>query len=148
MRTWIKNRMAIAVIALLLTACLLSVCGAALAQGDTNTGIKGLKGPTFTVGVILGAGSGGGGSQYDGYPWAITGYVMSKSPGSVHVWVSSCSQAVLDLGFKPGDIVTILCSENQIEDLNSGDWVQITGFVANGKLAYSGQVVLPSPFSY
>lgn len=149
MKAWIRNRMVIAAVALLLAACLLSIGVTALAQGETNTGIRGLKGPTFTFGVVLGGSSGSeSGVVPNGSPYALTGYVMSRSPGSVHIWIGSCSQALLDLGYKPGDIVTILCSETQIENIHTGDWVQITGFVVNGQLAFSGENTLPAPFGY
>lgn len=148
MKAWIKNRMVIAAVALLLTACLLSIGVTALAQGDTNTGIRGLRGPTFTFGVVLGGSNGGESEVPDGSPYALTGYVMSKSPGSIHVWIGTCSLVVMDLGYNPGDIITILCSETQVEGLNTGDWVQLTGFVVNGQLAYSGENVLPAPFGY
>jgi hypothetical protein len=154
MKSLSRNRVVIAAVALTVGLLLVTMSGAALAQGDTNTGFEGLQGPTFTFGVIL-AGSSGkappGGAQglvWNNYPYSITGYAMSKSPGAMHIWLSSASQAVLDLGFKPGDIITILCAENQVKDINAGDWVQIAGFTAAGQLVYAYQAVLPAPFSY
>ncbi len=154
MKSFIRNRVVIAAVALTVGLLLVSMSGAALAQGDTNTGFEGLQGPTFTFGLILAGSSGKApppgtqGQVWNCYPYSITGYAMSKNPGAMHVWLSSGSKAVLDLGIKPGDIVTILCSESQVQDINPGDWVQIAGFTAAGQLVYAYQAVLPAPFSY
>lgn len=154
MKCFIRNRVVIAAVALTVGLLLVSISGAALAQGDTNTGFEGLQGPTFTFGLILAGSSGKAppagaeGLVWNNFPYSITGYAMSKSPGSLHVWLSSASKAVLDLGIKPGDIISIFCSESQVKDINAGDWVQIAGFTAAGQLVYAYQAVLPSPFSY
>jgi hypothetical protein len=150
MKSFLRKRMVIATVVLSVT-----LGGTAFAaSSSTNSGIPGLEGPTFTLGLVL-VGSGGGalpsgaaGEVYNCFPFSITGYAMSKSPGSIHIWLSSATQAVLDLGFKPGDIITILCSENQVENINSGDWTQIAGFTAMGQLVYAYQAVLTQPFGY
>jgi hypothetical protein len=152
MKFWMKNKMVAAVVALLLTTCLLSIGGAVLAS-DTDTGIPGVKGPTFTFGVVLLSSTGGGGDGATGefanaFPWGLTGYALSKSEGSITVWLSSGSEAVMKLGFKPGDIITIYCTPEQVEGINAGDWVLLTGFTARGQLAFASQLVLPAPFSY
>lgn len=155
MKSWMKNRMAIAGVALLLTTCLLSIGGAAIAAEGSNSGIEGVEGPTFTFGVVLLGStgestppSGAAGKVFNAYPYAITGFAMSKSEGTMSVWVSSCSQAVLDLGFKPGDIVNIYCTPQQVENINTGDWVLISGFTVRGQLAFATEQTLPAPFTY
>lgn len=155
MKSWMKNRMAIAGVALLLTTSLLSIGGAAIAAQSPNSGIEGVEGPTFTFGVVLLGStgesvtpSGAAGEVFNAYPYAITGFAMSKSEGTLGVWVSSCSQAILDLGFKPGDIVDIYCTPQQVEDINSGDWVLISGFTVRGQFAFATELTLPAPFTY
>jgi hypothetical protein len=155
MKSYIRNRVLVATVVLAVTFLLLSIGGAAFAaQSDANSGVPGLEGPTFTLGLVLVGSNGATPSSSDAakvfncFPWSITGYAMSKSPGAIHVWLSSATQAVLDLGFKQGDIVSILCSESQVEDINSGDWVQIAGFTAQGQLVYAYQAVLAQPFGY
>ena len=155
MKSSIKKRMVIATVVLSVTFLLVSVGGPALAAASSSdSGVPNLEGPTFTLGLVL-VGSGGGtlpsgvqGEVYNCFPWSITGYAMSKEPGAIHIWLSSATQAVLDLGFKPGDIITILCSESQVENIKSGDWVQIAGFTVTGKLVYAYQAVLAQPFGY
>jgi len=147
--------MVIAAVVVSMTFLLTSMGSTALAAArSSDSGIPGLEGPTFTLGLVLvgsDAGtlpSGAAGEVYNCFPYSITGYAMSKSPGSMHIWLSSATQAVLDLGFKPGDIITILCSETQVDNVNSGDWVQIAGFTVAGKLVYAYQAVLNQPFGY
>jgi len=131
--------------ALLMAASLMLSVGAA--QGAP---------PSFTPGVVIGGASttnpNANPSVLNGAPWALTGYVMSKYNGSVHIWLYSCSENVLQLGFRPGDIIEIFLGEEQINSMNTGDWVLLTGFTVNGNLAGgwgSGSVnVLPAPFSY
>lgn len=153
MKSWIKNRMVIAGVALLMTAGLLSIGAAATAQ-DSNSGIPDVEGPTFTFGVVLlGSGgeetpSGAAGDVFNGYPWALTGFAMAKGDGVLSVWVSAGSQALLDLGIKPGDIISIYCTEEQVANINSGDFVTLGGFTVQGRLAFASQVVMPAPFSY
>lgn len=155
MKSWIKNRMVIAGVALLVTTCLLSVGLTAIAADDSDSGIPGVKGPTFTFGVVLLGSTGSNtpetalaGEVFNAYPWAVTGFALSKSDGSISIWLSAGSQAVLDLGFKPGDIVIIYCTPEQVEDINAGDWVMLTGFTARGQLAFASSQVLPAPFTY
>ena len=155
MKSLINKRMVIATVVLSITFLMVSIGGPALAaSSSSDSGVPNLEGPTFTLGLVL-VGSGGGtlpsgvqGEVYNCFPWSITGYAMSKEPGAIHIWLSSATQAVLDLGFKPGDIITILCSESQVENIKSGDWVQIAGFTVTGKLVYAYQAVLAQPFGY
>jgi hypothetical protein len=155
MKSLLRKRMVMATVVLSATFLLVSMGGSALAAtSNTDSGVPGLQGPTFTLGLVL-VGSEGGtppsglaGQVYNCFPFSITGYAMSKNPGAIHIWLSSASQAVLDLGFKPGDIITIYCSESQVENINSGDWVQVAGFTAMGKLVYAYQAVLTQPFGY
>lgn len=148
--------MAVATIALLMAICLLAISGAAFAAtSEGNSGVPGLQGPPFTFGFIRLASSvnevtpsGAAGDAFNGAPYAVTGFALSKSTGGLDVWLSSGSQAVMDLGFKQGDIVTIYCNQDQVSNINSGDWVQIAGFTARGQLLYAYQAVLPAPFSY
>jgi hypothetical protein len=153
MKSFLRKRMAITIVVLSMTFLLVSMGGTAFAA-SSSSGIPGLEGPTFTLGLVLVGSdvstppSGAAGQVYNCFPYSITGYAMSKSPGSVHIWLSSATQAVLDLGFKPGDIITILCSDTQVENINSGDWVQVAGFTAMGKLVYAYQSVLTQPFGY
>ena len=155
MKSFMRKRMVIAAVVLSMIFLLASMGSPALgAASNSDSGIPGLEGPTFTLGLVLvgpEAGtlpSGAAGEVYNCFPYSITGYAMSKSPGSMHIWLSSATQAVLDLGFKPGDIITILSSESQVENVNSGDWTQIAGFTVAGKLVYAYQAVLPQPFGY
>jgi hypothetical protein len=156
MKSLSKKRMVVAAVVLSMTFLLICMEGTAFAaaSSSTNSGIPGLEGPTFTLGLVLvgsDAGtipSGAAGEVYNCFPWSITGYAMSKGDGAIHVWLSSATQAVLDLGFKPGDIISILCSESQVKNINSGDWVQIAGFTAMGNLVYAYQAVLTQPFGY
>lgn len=155
MKSFIKKRTVIATVVISITFLLASIGGPALAaSSSSNSGVPGLQGPTFTLGLVLVGSSeeeppsGAAGQVYNCFPWSITGYAMSKSPGSLHVWLSSASQAVLDLDMKPGDIISILCSESQVEDVNAGDWVQIAGFTVMGNLVYAYRAVLPQPFGY
>ena len=147
--------MAIGAVVISMTLLLALMGSPALAAASSSdSGIPGLEGPTFTLGLVLvgsNAGtlpSGAAGEIYNCFPYSITGYAMSKSPGSMHVWLSSATQGVFDLGFKSGDIITILCSESQVDNINSGDWVQIAGFTVAGKLVYAYQAVLNQPFGY
>ena len=155
MKSFIRKRMVIAAVVLSMTFLLASMGSPALAAASSSdSGIPGLEGPNFSLGLVLvgsEAGtlpSGAAGEVYNCFPYSITGYAMSKSPGSMHIWLSSATQAVLDLGFKPGDIITILSSESQVENVNSGDWTQIAGFTVAGKLVYAYQAVLAQPFGY
>jgi hypothetical protein len=156
MKPWIKNRMVITIVLLLVTTCLLSIGGAALgSQSGSDSGITGLQGPTTVLGIVLGIASGGDTPSsskaalvYNNAPFEVTGYALSKSPGSIHVWISSASQAVLDLGYKSGDIVTIFAGESQVADIKTGDWVEIAGFTVRGQLVHAYHSVLPSPFGY
>ena len=148
--------MAVATIVLVMAICLVAIIGAAVAQtNEGNSGVPGLKGPTFTFGFVRLASSineatpsGAAGEVYNCAPYSITGYALSKSSDALHVWLDSGSQAVTDLGFKQGDIVTIYCNNDQVKNINSGDWVQIAGFTARGHLLYAYLAVLPAPFSY
>lgn len=155
MKSLMRKRMVVATVVVSMTFLLVSMGSSALAaSSSSNSGVPGLEGPTFTLGLVL-VGTGGGtipsgaaGQVYNCFPFSITGYAMSKSPGSIHIWLYSPTQAVLDLGFKPGDILTILCSETQVDNINSGDWVQIAGFTAMGQLVYAYQAVLTQPIGY
>lgn len=149
-----KNQVIAAGVVLAMLAGLLLIVFIPTAGAENNSGIPGLEGPSFTFGIVTGASGGGttpggaAGAVYNCAPYALTGYVQSKNVGSIHLWVSACSQVVLDLGIKPGDIVTILCSETQVENVNTGDWVQIVGFTVRGRLIRAEDIVLPAPFSY
>jgi len=156
MKSLIRNRVAVATIVLVIAICLLAIFGAAFAEtSGGGSGVPGLNGPAFTFGFVRLASSvnevtpsGAAGEVYNCAPYSITGYALSKTTGSLHVWLNSGSQTVTDLGFKQGDIVTIYCNESQVKNINSGDWVQIAGFTARGQLLYAYQAVLPAPFSY
>jgi hypothetical protein len=47
-----------------------------------------------------------------------------------------------------GDTIEIFCSPSQIEDLNTGDYVEMYGFTVRGYLVRTDDTVLPAPFSY
>ncbi len=149
-----KNQVVAIAVVLTLLAGLLLVVFTSTAGAENNSGIPGLEGPSFTFGIVTGASSGGttpggkAGAVYNCAPYGVTGYVLSKNAGSIHLWISACSQVVLDLGFKPGDIITILCSESQVERINTGDWVQVVGFTVRGQFIRAEDIVLPAPFSY
>jgi len=156
MKSWKKSPLIVVALILLIAVGLLSLKLGTPAKGDqTNSGIPGLQGPQFTLGLVLAAATGNnpdaaasGQNVFNGSPWALSGYVLNKYTGSVHVWISQCSKVVRDLGFKPGDVVTILCSASQIKSIKTGDFAEFFGFTARGYLVRSDDVVLPSPFSY
>jgi len=157
MKSWKKSPLIIVALVLLVAVGLLSLkMGVAAQVTNTDSGITGLQGPPFTLGLMLAATTGNnpdaaasGVKVFNDAPYALSGYVLDKFNGSVHVSISQqCSQVVLDLGFKPGDVVTIFCSESQVTDINTGDFVEFYGFTVRGYLVYSDHVVLPAPFSY
>ena len=155
MKSLIRNRMAVAAIVVALAICLVSITGALAATSEGNSGIAGLQGPTFTFGFVRLASnvgenqpSGAAADFYNCAPFSITGFALSKTSGALHVWLSSGSEAVQQLGFKEGDIVVVYCSNTQVQNINSGDFVQIAGFTVRGQLVYAYQAVLPAPFSY
>jgi hypothetical protein len=155
MKSWISKRTVISIAALSLCVAMLAVGGSVAAQSDSDSGVPGLEGPTFTFGIVrlasFGTGeppSGAAAEVWNCAPYAFTGYALSKNPGSLHVWISSLSQAMMDLGYKPGDIVIVLCSESQIESINVGDWIQLSGFTVRGQFVRANDIVLPAPFGY
>jgi hypothetical protein len=151
----LRIAVAIALVALIAAAVFVSVMGATAGDVNNDSGIAGLRGPEFTLGVFM-AGSVGnnpnasssGSAVFNGAPFALSGYVMSMTNGSVHVWITESSQVVKDLGFKVGDVVPILCSASQVKDLKTGDFVTMFGFTARGYLVRSDDTILPAPFSY
>lgn len=154
MKSWKKSLTASAIV-LLFLAGMLAVALTATAEDDnTDSGIPGIRGSEFTFGVILASAIGtnpkasGNTSVFNNAPWALTGYVLSKYHGSIHVWIVECSQVVLDLGFEPGDVVEIYCSASQVREVETGDYAALYGFTARGFLVRSIDSVLPAPFSY
>jgi hypothetical protein len=156
MKSWKKSPLVASVLVVLIVAGVLALVFTATAQDkNTDSGVAGLSGPQFTLGIFI-AGSLGnnpnasssGSAVFNGSPFALSGYVMSKTAGSVHVWIAECSSVVTQLGFKPGDVVEIFCSASQINDLNSGDFCEFFGFTARGYLVRSDDTKLPAPFSY
>ncbi len=151
-----KSPLVVMAVILLIAIGVLSVrLGTSAAKDQADSGIPGLRGPQFTVGLVLAAGLGnnpgaaaGGRGVFNGAPWTLTGYILNKYTGSVHVWISQCSKVVRELGYKPGDFVELFCSASQVSGLNVGDFVQFYGFTARGYLLRSADRVLPSPFSY
>jgi hypothetical protein len=146
---------ALALIVLIVAGVLAVMFSASAADTNHDSGITGLTGPEFTFGVIVSGSVGNnplaspsGSKVFNGFPYAISGYVMSKTNGAVHIWIVECSQVVLDLGFKPGDVVAIFATASQTKDLNSGDYISIYGFTARGYLLRSDDTILPAPFSY
>lgn len=156
MKSLKKSPLIVMALILLIAIGVLSVrLGASAAKDQADSGITGLQGPQFTVGLVLAASLGnnpraaaGGQGVFNGAPWTLTGYVLNKYTGSVHVWISQRSKVARDLGYKPGDFADIFCSASQVSGLNVGDFVQFYGFTARGYLLRSGDKVLPAPFSY
>lgn len=156
MKSWKKSPLIVMALILLIAIGVLSVkLGTSAAGNQTDSGIPGLQGPQFTLGLVLASGIGNNPSApssaqgvLNGAPWALSGYVLNKYTGSVHVWISQCSQVARDLGYKPGDVVQIFCGASQVSGLNVGDFVEFFGFTARGYLVRSGDTVLPAPFSY
>lgn len=155
MKSWKKSPLIVIALILLIAIGVLSVRLGASAGNQTDSGIPGLQGPGFTLGLFLAAASGNnpdaaesGSKVFNGAPFALSGYILNKYTGSVHVWISQCSQVVIDLGWKPGDVVTIFCGASQVSGLNVGDFVEFFGFTSRGYLLRTGDVVLPAPFSY
>lgn len=154
MKSW-KRPVIVAALVLLLVAGVLALNMGVAAQDGTDSGVPGLSGPAFTVGIFMTNASGdnpnaspSGKKVYNGYPFAISGYALSKTSGTLHVWIVSCSQIVVDLGFKVGDIVPIYCAASQIRNINTGDFLEVYGFTARGYLVRGGDSILPAPFSY
>ncbi|MHB8896243.1 MAG: hypothetical protein ACYC99_13845 [Candidatus Geothermincolia bacterium] len=156
MKSWKKSPLIVVALVLLVAIGLLSLkLGASAQDANNNSGIAGLQGPEFTFGLFLAAASGNnpdasasGSNVFNGAPFALSGYVLNIYNGSVHIWISQCSQVVKDLGFKPGDVVTIFCAQSQIKDLRTGDFAEFFGFTVRGYLVRSDDTVLPAPFSY
>lgn len=154
MKSWKKSLAASALVLMILAAMLTIALTASAQDSNNDSGIPGVQGAEFTFGVLLAGSIGnnpnasGNTAVYNNAPWALTGYVLSKYSGSIRVWIVECSQVVLDLGFKPGDVVEIYCAESQVEDLNTGDFLAMFGFTARGYLVRSDDTVLPAPFSY
>jgi hypothetical protein len=156
MKSWKKSPLIIVALVLLVAIGLLSLKLGAVAQDTNNdSGIPGLQGAEFTFGIVLGGSLGNNpnasasGQQYfNGAPFALNGYVLNIYNGSVHVWISQCSAVVEALGFHPGDVVEIYCTQSQIEDLKVGDFTAFYGFTVRGFLVRSDDNVLPAPFSY
>ena len=140
-------------VALLVTAGLLGICVYAVARKGGSL-LDQLNAPSWTIPVIRAntaesdVNAGAPLRAMNNAPFAVTGYVMSKWVGSVHVWISSLSDTLKDLGLKSGDIVQILCNEEDIKDLKSGDWVQLVGLTVNGHLVRLAEITLPQPFGY
>jgi len=156
MKSWKKSPLLIAVLVLLVAGGVLGISlSAASSDNNSNSGIAGLNGPEFTFGILLGASLGNNpnvpGSAsgiMNGAPFALSGYVLSKNAGSVHIWVTEMSEVVKQLGYKIGDTVAIFCSPSQIKDLNTGDYVEMFGFTVRGYLVRTDDTILPAPFSY
>jgi hypothetical protein len=156
MKSWKKSPLVVAVLVLLVAGGVLGVSLSAASQdNNSNSGIPGLQGPGFTLGLVLGASlgnnpnvPGSASGVLNGAPYALTGYILSKNGGSVHIWLTEFSQVLADLGYKVGDTIEIFCSPSQIEDLNTGDYVEMYGFTVRGYLVRTDDTVLPAPFSY
>jgi len=146
---------ALALIVLIVAGVLAVMFSASAADTNNDSGIAGLTGSEFTFGLFVARSVGDnpqasstGSKFFNGFPYAISGYVMSKTNGAVHIWIAECSQVVLDLGFKPGDVVAVLAAATQIKDLKSGDFVSVFGLTARGYLIRTDDTILPAPFSY
>ena len=152
MKSFKRSPLVVSALVLVIAVGMLALSWSAVAQDtNTNSGVAGLSGPEFTIGVFLASSLGaptGGKTVLNGSPYALSGFVQSIFNGSVHVWVTSMSQVVSNLGFSVGDTVEILCTQDQIKDLKQGDFAEFYGFTANGRLVRSDDVVLPAPFSY
>lgn len=118
-------------------------------ENASNSGFVGIKGPSFSFGVVeAAAGTPGTGNVPDNLPWAITGFYLYTFEGGIYVWVSSASTIALQLGTVPGQIIQVYCSDEQVKHLKVGDWVQVTGVTARGRMVRVGDIVLPPPFTY
>lgn len=118
-------------------------------ESASNSGFVGISGPSFSFGVVEAAtGTTGGANIPDNSPWAITGFYLYTFEGGIYVWVSSASTIALQAGVVPGQIIQVYCSDEQVKHLKAGDWVQVTGVTARGRLVRVGDIVLPQPFSY
>ena len=156
MKSWKKRPLLVTAVVILITAGVLAlVLGASAQDNNTDTGVAGLSGPEWTFGLFVASSAGNnpaasssGSAVFNGFPYTLTGYVVSKTTGAVHIWIVECSQIVKDLGFKPGDVVVVLCSDSQSKDINTGDYVEVYGFTVRGYLVRGDDTVLPAPFSY
>lgn len=147
MNAVLKRMVVYSAVVLMIVGCFAFATGAGAQDGNTS-GLPGYEGPPFVVALVRAIATGGQSSVPDCSPFAITGYAMSKGSGSIHIWIVSCNDVVKALGYKPGDIVEVLCSNQQIENINVGDWVELVGFTARGMLVRVTDTVLPEPFSY
>lgn len=156
MKSWKKRPLLVTAVVILITAGVLAlVLGASAQDNNTDTGVAGLSGPEWTFGLFVAssaennpAASSNGSRVFNGFPYALSGFVLSKTTGAVHIWIVECSQVVKDLGFKPGDVVTVLCSDSQSKDIKTGDYISVFGFTARGYLIRGDDTILPAPFSY
>ncbi len=154
MKSWKRNPLLVTATVLLIAAGVLTLSFGAVADSN-DSGIEGLQGPEFTIGLFL-ATSVGSDSELptsaskvlNGFPYALSGYVTNIYNGTVHIWLAECSQVVLDLGFKPGDTIEIFCVKSQIEHLKVGDFASFFGFTVRGRLVRTDDMVLEAPFSY
>jgi hypothetical protein len=152
MKSFKRSPLVVSAVVLLIAVSMLALSWSAVASDtNNNSGVAGLQGPEFTIGIFLGSSldaPAGGNAALNGSPYALSGFVQAIFNGSVHVWITSMSKIIADLGFSVGDTVEILCSQDQIKDLKTGDFGEFYGFIVNGRLVRSDDVVLPAPFSY
>jgi hypothetical protein len=156
MKSWKKRPLIVTALILMVSASFLLLSVAAIAQdGNSDSGVSGLQGPQFTLGLVILASGGGAtpssaaaGKVWNGAPYALNGFVLNMYNGSIHVNIVECSQVVKDLGFNPGDTVVIYCSAEQVKGMNTGDFVEVFGFTVRGQFTRGGDNVLPPPFSY
>ena len=156
MKSWKKRPLLVTAVVILITAGVLAlVLGASAQDNNTDTGVAGLSGPGWTLGLFVASSAGNnpaassnGSRVFNGFPYALSGFVLSKTTGTVHIWIVECSQVVKDLGFKPGDVVAVLCGDSQSKDIKAGDYISVFGFTARGYLIRGDDTILPAPFSY
>jgi hypothetical protein len=156
MKSWKKSPLVVMALVVLIVAGVLALMFGASAQDtNTNTGVPGLSGAEFTFGIFAGSSMGNnpdalssGSKVFNGSPYALSGYVMTMTTGAIHIWIVECSQVVKDLGYKPGDVVAILCASSQVKDLKTGDYISVFGFTVRGYLVRDDDTILPAPFSY
>lgn len=151
MKTGMKRAVVVSAMVMLIAASLVTVGVTSAQTTDGDAGLPGYQGPPFVIALVRVMSTEGETSSnplFNCAPFAVTGYVMSKWSGGVHVWISELNPTLEDLGYEVGDIITIFYPPEKLEKLNTGDWVQVVGITARGKLIWVKDQVLPQPFGY
>src|SRR5665647_2097799 len=102
MKSLKRSPLVVSALVLLIAVGMLALSWSAVASDTNNdSGVAGLQGPEITIGIFVASSLGaptGGRTVLNGSPFALSGFVQSIFNGSVHVWITSMSKVVSDLG--------------------------------------------------